>query len=142
MDTRTGGALTRDVDVRWTYEQSTGRLWRGAEVVATGYSGFGDAKNRPECEGEKDRGPIPAGLWRIGPPFCSDTHGPFVLPLLPLPGTNTYGRSGFLVHGDSIRAPGTASHGCIIQPHDARVTLWESGERVLEVVASRVAEAA
>ena len=67
--------------------------------------------------------------------FRSAEHGPYVLTLTPAPTTNTFGRSGFLMHGDSIIAPGTASKGCIIMPHDAREQVWNSGDRDLEVVA-------
>ena len=34
--------------------------------------------------------------------------------LLPAPGTNTHGRSGFLIHGDNVMKDKSASEGCII----------------------------
>src|ERR1035438_5538324 len=40
--------------------------------------------------------------------------------LTPESGTNTFGREGFLIHGDSVQNPGTASHGCIILPQLGR----------------------
>lgn len=40
----------------------------------------------------------------------------------------------FRIHGDSIRAPGTASHGCIILPRAIRDRIWASGDRALQVV--------
>ena len=60
--------------------------------------------------------------------------GPFTLVLAPAPGTETHGRSAFRIHGDSIRLPGTASHGCIILPRPVREAIWASGDRDLEVV--------
>jgi len=45
------------------------------------------------------------------------------------------GRSAFLIHGDSIAAPGTASHGCIILARPDRERIAESGVKQLVVVA-------
>lgn len=115
----------------WRYEQSTGRLWH---LVAVGYSGFEEAKNQPDLDSVKDRGPIPRGLYRIGAPYDGGLHGPHVMRLTPVPPTDTHGRDGFLVHGDSIKAPGTASHGCVILPRPVREAVWRSGDHDLEVV--------
>jgi hypothetical protein len=46
-----------------------------------------------------------------------------------------FGRSGFLMHGDNIRLPGTASEGCIILPRDLREAIWNSADHTLEVIA-------
>jgi hypothetical protein len=120
----------------WTYAQKTGNLLQDGQLVATGYSGFDDGKNNPAMQAVPDVGPIPQGDWTIsGPPVNTTEHGPFVLTLTPVTGTNTFGRSGFLMHGDSIVAPGTASKGCIIMPRTAREQVWNSGDRALEVVA-------
>ena len=120
----------------WTYAQKTGNLLQDGQVVATGYSGFDDGKNNPAMQAVPDVGPIPQGDWIIsGPPVNTAEHGPFVLTLSPAAGTNTFGRSGFLMHGDSIAAPGTASKGCIIMPRTAREQVWNTGDSALEVVA-------
>lgn len=120
----------------WTYAQKTGTLLQNGQSVGTGYSGFDNGKNNPALQAVADAGPIPQGSWIIvGPPFNSPDHGPFVLRLEPDTGTNTFGRSGFLMHGDSIEAPGCASRGCIIQPRTVREQVWQSGDTVLEVVA-------
>jgi len=116
----------------WRYEQSTGKLW---QLAGKGYSGREEAKNQPDLDSLKDRGPIPKGTWTVGPPFDGGTHGPFCLRLIPDHDTVTHGRDGFLVHGDSIRAPGTASHGCVILPRAVREEVWNSGDHELEVVA-------
>ena len=119
----------------WTYAQKTGTLLQDGKPVATGYSGFDEGKNNPAMQAVHGVGPIPQGDWTIeGPPVNTAEHGPFVLTLSPSSGTNTFGRSGFLMHGDSINAPGTASRGCIIMARVARQQVWDSGDRDLEVV--------
>jgi hypothetical protein len=70
----------------------------------------------------------------MGAPYFSTARGPFCIPLEPCDGTETHGRSAFLIHGDSIKAPGTASEGCIILSNVVRRGLWASGERIIEVV--------
>lgn len=120
----------------WIYVQSTGRLYLSGALVATGYSGNGDGKNSPAHEAVKSVGPIPAGRWRIvGEPFDSAANGPFCLRLSPNHGTETHGRSGFLIHGDSLSHPGTASRGCIILPRSIRRAIWESVDTDLLVIA-------
>lgn len=107
----------------------------GVLVARNVYSGFGEGKNNPAMESVHDVGPIPEGLWKIsGPPQDTETHGPYVLALYPQKGTETYGRSGFLIHGDSIAAPGTASHGCIICDRRTRSAIWQSADYDLTVV--------
>jgi hypothetical protein len=51
----------------------------------------------------------------------------------PYSGTNTLGRGGFLIHGDSVRAPGTASQGCIIMDPATRQRISSSGDVDLTV---------
>jgi hypothetical protein len=120
----------------WTYSQKTGELQQDGEHVATGYSGAGSGKNNPEMETVHNVGPIPQGEWTIvGPPVNTAEHGPYVLALKPSASTPTFGRDGFLLHGDSKESPGCASHGCVIMPRSAREQVWKSGDRNLEVVA-------
>jgi Protein of unknown function (DUF2778) len=121
----------------WTYSQKTGALLHHGEQVATGYSGFDDGKNNPDMQAIHNVGPIPQGAWMIvGPPMNTPDHGPYVLRLEPADGTNAFGRSGFLMHGDSIESPGCASHGCIIMPRNIREQVWASGDTELEVIAA------
>lgn len=120
----------------WTYTQHTGELEHDGEPVATGYSGCGEGKNNPEMQSVHNLGPVPQGHWTIsGPPVNTPQHGPYVLRLSPSLETNTFGRSGFLIHGDSKTAPGTASQGCVILPRSVREKVWESGDRDLQVIA-------
>jgi hypothetical protein len=120
----------------WSYAQKTGELQQDGKHVATGYSGAGVGKNNPEMQQVHNVGPIPQGDWTIvGPPVNTTEHGPYVLSLKPAGDTNTFGRSGFLMHGDSIQSPGSASEGCIIMPRPVREEVWNSGDRDLKVVA-------
>lgn len=120
----------------WQFSQSTGAL-RDAKgnLVATGYSGFGEGLNNPDAQAIPDVGPIPRGLWSIGYPRDTAEHGPFVMPLTPHEGTDCGGRCGFLIHGDSIEHAGehVASRGCIILPPDTRRAIWESSDHILRV---------
>lgn len=120
----------------WTYAQKTGELQQDGKPVATGYSGTGAGKNNPGMQQVHNVGPIPQGDWKIvGPPVNTPEHGPYVLKLKPAPDTSTFGRSGFLMHGDSRESPGNASHGCVILPRAVREQIWNSGDADLKVVA-------
>lgn len=124
-----------DVEASWTYAQETGELRQDGKKVGTGYSGNGKGKNNPEMEDTADTGPIPRGEWIIsGPPEDTKDHGPYVLTLKPAAHTDTFGREGFRMHGDSKEHPGCASEGCIIMPRVVREQVWKSGDRGLEVV--------
>lgn len=120
------------------YIQRTGE-WFAAdgERLGVGYSGKAEYKNDPASEAIRMLGPIPAGEYLISGPRSTVAHGPYVLPLTPDGDNEMYGRGGFLIHGDSIGNPGNASQGCIILPKDVRVRVWESGDRLLRVVAER-----
>jgi hypothetical protein len=118
------------------FEQISGRLYDDAgELLGVGYSGFANGKNNPDAQSIHQVGPIPCGLYSMWAPRDSQTHGPFAIPLVPYPENEMFGRAGFLIHGDSVHAPGTASLGCIIQARDVREKVWNSGDHVLKVVA-------
>jgi len=118
----------------WTYNQSNGTFSRDGQVAGQGYSGFGVGKNNPSLQNLADIGPIPQGVYEIGPPQDTATHGPHVMALTPADETDTFGRGGFLIHGDSVEHPGIASHGCIILPRDLRDAISSSGDTQLQVV--------
>lgn len=120
----------------WTYEQKTGWLIdQGGLRLAQGYSGHLSGKNSPVHEDVVDVGPIPRGRYGIEAPVDTVTHGPYVLRLVPNYENQMFGRTGFLIHGDSVVEPGTASRGCIILPRFARERIWESSDHDLTVVA-------
>lgn len=120
----------------WIYEQSTGKLSSTESgYIATGYSGGDSGKDNPLLQSVHDVGPIPCGIYAIGAPFDDPEHGPYCLRLSPDAANQMFGRSGFLMHGDSLEHPGMASKGCIIMPHEARVAVWQSGDKELQVYA-------
>jgi len=117
-----------------TYQVSSGKLYGDdGEVRGVGYSGLAEAKNDPGSEGVEGKGPIPRGIYHIGAPYNSDRVGPYALPLTPVEG-NMFGRSAFRIHGDSIKHPGTASHGCIILPRTVREWIVSNGVNKLQVI--------
>lgn len=119
----------------WTFVLPSGRLYGpDGEYVATGYSGRDEHKNNVNSEAIVGLGPIPRGLYVIGDP--EEDHpklGPFVMALTP-DGHKAFGRSEFFIHGDSIKHPGTASHGCIILPRGAREAIHASGASRINVI--------
>lgn len=127
----------------WYYRQSTGELQRTitdgncltVEHVGFGYSGNGDGKNCCAWESVHNHGPIPQGIYTISPAFTHIAKGVLSMNLIPAKQTNTFGRSGFMIHGDSREDPGNASHGCIVLNRPLRQQLANSNDRVLTVVA-------
>jgi len=118
----------------WTWDQSAGLLTRAGKSWR-GYSGAGRGKNNPAMQAAVGVGPIPQGLWTVIARRDSPSTGPCTLVLVPDSNNETFGRSEFRIHGDSIAHPGTASHGCIILPRAVRETIWASGDRSLDVIA-------
>ena len=125
----------------WTFNTTTGELTRDGAHVTNGYSGFGNGKLNPDMENVPDIGPIPMGRYtmelitgRDGEPMDYEGKKKPVLRLDPDPTNQMFGRAGFLIHGDSVSAPGTASHGCIIENHDFRQQIVDSGDTDLQVV--------
>jgi hypothetical protein len=124
----------------WTYIQRTGELLFNGAHFAFGYAGADLGKNNPDLQGAKNVGPIPCGRWKItGEPFDDEHTGHFCLRLAPNTGTDTLGRSGFLIHGDGYgQYKGRASRGCIILERPIRTAIWESGDTDLLVVSEAV----
>jgi hypothetical protein len=81
-------------------------------------------------------GPIPKGQWTIGEAFDHLRLGPVTMTLGPCGGTETFGRSGFAFHGDSIEFAGAeeASHGCIVLGKALREKIAADPDKDLEVV--------
>lgn len=119
----------------WTYEQNSGKMSDpNGKLLAVGYAGRGDGKNNPAMQDVKDIGPLPCGLYSIGEPVNTLTHGPFVLWLEPDPANQMFGRSAFGIHGDSVVEPGSASEGCVIMPRFARERIAASDDKQLRVM--------
>lgn len=120
----------------WKYEQKSGQLTNPTgSKVCIGYSGHAIGLNDPDEECVPDFGPIPKGKYTIGRFFDDPEKGPIVAHLVPDVDTNTFGRSGFMIHGDNKAGDHSASHGCIILPHIIRETIMASNDRELEVTA-------
>lgn len=117
----------------WFYSQAKGIVKRDEDIVACGYSGNGECKNKPEKQHVHNKGPIPRGRYTIGKPYDTVEHGPYVLRLTPDDENTMHGRGGFLIHGDSRATPGMASEGCIILDRKTREAIFTSGDRDLEV---------
>lgn len=119
----------------WIYQQSTGFLTQNGRRVAQGYAGKGPGKNNSGMESTPNIGPLPKGKYTIiGHPFTHPHTGQYSIRLQPHPGNSMYGRSGFLIHGDSSKHPGSASNGCIILPMHMRQQIWASGDKEMEVI--------
>jgi len=126
------------------YSQSTGLMTKDGAEFAHGFAG-NDSRpgvnpnhihgyNNPDAQNKPGIGPLPQGLYRID--HWDDEHpglGPIVAILVQI-GGESYGRSGFRIHGMSATDPRNSSEGCICLPHDARVALRASGETLVQVV--------
>lgn len=118
----------------WIWAIKQGSLIRAGAIKGSGYSGFEACKNDPLCTHIPNLGPVPSGAWFIGPEIESEEHGPVAMHLIPLSGTETFGRSAFMIHGDSKEHPGKASHGCIILPRPVREEISAGRDKLLVVV--------
>ncbi len=143
----------------WEYAQTTGQLTHVTNQISLsiahspstpmhetetrtpvgiGYSGHGLGRNNPEMQDVQNIGPIPRGTWTIGPQQDNTTglgHNlPASMRLTPENGTNTFERTGFLIHGDNSRRNQSASEGCIILNRDIRNQIGNSGDNELRVI--------
>ena len=116
----------------WSYRIGTGIMSEnGKPRPEVCYSGFDEHKNDPSAIRIPNVGPVPPGKYRIGPARDGGHLGPLVMNLDPLPGTDTFGRSLFRIHGDN--AQHNASHGCIIAARSLREAINKSQDRILQV---------
>jgi hypothetical protein len=118
----------------WVYTQLSGALSHDGAIVGLGYSGIDDGLNNHADENMPNLGPIPVGTYNIGDAFTHSECGPVSMRLEPDQNTDTFGRSGFLIHGDNQQMNHTASHGCIILPRIVRAAIASSKDKALVVV--------
>jgi hypothetical protein len=140
---------SENVSLYWIWSQSRGELYEPLlhKLVCRGYAGVGSGLNNPDMQHLKLIGPIPVGMYRIGPP--EDGHGGYTLRLHPFKSNEMFGRSGFLIHAklkSEANIPtseltdhdgnhdGKASLGCICVDRIYRQTIWESDVHFLKVV--------
>lgn len=107
----------------YTYSQSTGELAQDGQHLATGYSGRDSGLNNPGAQQQVGVGPLPQGLYTIGPAYDNPHTGPITLNLEPDPANQMFGRSLFRIHGDTAAMNHTASDGCIILPKVVRLAI-------------------
>lgn len=127
----------------WLYSQGSGALYYidpqlNSTYVASGYSGTGPGFNNPAMQAVPNVGPIPQGIFNIGPQQTNVTSTGVQLPgsmrLAPQPGTIAApNRSGFLIHGGSFTSF-TSSAGCIVLPPRIRNLIGSSGDPILIVI--------
>lgn len=124
-----------ELHMTWIYDVNKKTFYRdGILQFKALYAGVPGFKDDTQYESLVNKGPLPRGKYLIvGQPFTHPTAGRFTLRLQPSVSNNMFGRAGFLIHGDSIREPGTASNGCIVAAPDKRKIIWESGDKELIV---------
>lgn len=115
-----------------TYRQIDGEITLEDRFEGYGYSGTGNGRNNPATEDVQSTGPIPRGVYHIGPAHDHPKLGPVVFDLTPGPGQDMHGRSAFRIHGDNKNHD--ASHGCIIAGFTTRMRIKALGETELKVV--------
>ena len=119
----------------WTYEQLTGKLFHNGEYEGSGYSGHDAGVNNPNLEDDPGIGPIPRGLWTIGPAYDHPHLGPCVMNLDPVPPNNAHGRTLFRIHGNTADGGTNASRGCIVLGPSQRHAIRDSADTSLQVIA-------
>lgn len=117
----------------WKFQQSTGDLFENHSYEGMGYSGCGEGRNNPLAQAVSCVGPIPQGAYTIGPAYDHPHLGPCVMDLNPMPGTDTFGRSLFRIHGDNVSH--NASEGCIVLGPAIRRAIAACGDSILTVIA-------
>ena len=106
-----------------------------------GYSGYPPYTNNPSATAIPGNapgtgGPIPVGLWNIGPGFTGPKGDP-EFHLEPIDVAMPPGRdpNSFLIHGENNKHPGESSNGCIVLPdRNSRKKLADCGGGPLQVI--------
>ena len=105
----------------------------GAEkLVGYGYSGAVMALNDIHKSNIEMVGPLPAGTYVIENVYDDSRRGNHTCVLRPHPDNKMYGRSGFLIHGDTLSESHNASDGCIITTFAVRSMFM--AQDIIEVV--------
>jgi len=112
-----------------TYSQKSGELHASeGNLLDKGHSGYGDYRDKPEFEGEKNRGVIPRGNYKVAE-MVEDAQGTrragmgqHILRLEPADAETRQrlkemNRDGFWIHKGTLP---TASQGCILLPESTR----------------------
>lgn len=120
----------------WIYEQKTGALYNSRDVRSKfyGYAGHGAGLNNPDMQNVHATGPLPQGFYTIEQPMEGGHLGVFHMFLRPYTSNQMFRRSEFYLHGDNPAVNHTASDGCMVFSNPIRHTVWNSGDRILQVV--------
>ena len=100
----------------WGIFTAPGEAPGASKLVGYGYSGHQDALNDIHKQNLQGVGPLPAGTYIITAIRDDPERGKHTCELLPQTTNKMYGRSGFLIHGDTDAEAHNASDGCIIAP--------------------------
>jgi len=113
--------------MKYTYNRYWGIFTRPAlapnvtpELCGYAYSGHEGALNDIHKQNIQGIGPLPAGTYVISRIYDDPERGNHTCELLPQTTNKMYGRSGFLIHGDTTAEAHNASDGCIIAPFSVR----------------------
>jgi hypothetical protein len=115
------------------YSQTTGIMTKDdGSFVAKGWAGNDyrpkenptriHGKNNPAMESVNSIGPLPKGAYAVGSWGNHGELGPNSASLTQTSG-DTFGRSGFFIHGPGGPDPSNCSKGCIVISHDARMAV-------------------
>ena len=123
------------------YVQRTGVITdEGGHVVAIGWAGHDEGRNNPDMQDHMSLGPLPVGKYKFGPWGDHETvedypaHlGPMISSLIQVEG-ETFGRSGFFMHGPGGVNPLQSSRGCIEVYRPERNKIHTLDPEFLEVV--------
>lgn len=121
-----------------TFSQSTGIIRsEDGGLVAFGWAGHGEGKNNPALQASRALGPLPQGLYTVGP--WEDVHpglGPIVARLIQVEG-ETFGRDAFYIHGPAVSLDkyGQESKGCIVVPRAGRLKVKALDPEFVRVLA-------
>lgn len=104
--------------------------------IGDGWAGHGEGKNNPAMQGVVGVGPLPRGDYHMSEPFDHPHCGPYVIRLTPMPGTEMFGRDGFLIHGAATDPAkrGSESNGCAILGRVGREAIVTSRAPIFRVV--------
>ncbi len=120
------------------YAQSTGKVTLDdGTLVAVGWAGRGKGKNNPAMQAVKSTGPLPQGVYTIGPWYDHPRLGVMVARLIQTEG-ETFGRDEFFIHGASRNLDkfGEESKGCIVLTHNDREEVKDLNPATITVTES------
>ena len=109
------------MNLNWS--QSRGSMTTDdGRLIAVGFAGNHDGRNNPDMQSVHDVGPLPQGVYRVGAWGPHAELGQLSAPLTQIAG-ETYGRSGFYIHGPGGADPSQCSKGCVVIEHSQRLVV-------------------